>query len=99
MEIPVSGSTNAKQLAGAIRARYKENRDLSIHLVAMGISAVSACVKGVVELNKLMSSMGYYVTTLPAMEDRMVSDRRNPDGARVERTVTILYLTLNRLGG
>lgn len=98
MEIPVSGGTNAKQLAGAIRARFKENTDSSICLVAMGISAVATCVKGMVELNKLLAAQGEYVVALPAMEDRMVTDRANPDGPKVERTVTIIRLSKKGLG-
>lgn len=91
IELPVSGSTNAKQLAGAVRTRYREHTDVNISLLAIGMSAINNAMKSVVELNKLLASTGSYITVLPTMEDRQVADR-NCEGGTVERTVLILNL-------
>ncbi len=91
-EIPVSGSTPPKRLATAIQAKYKGNEGRKICLVAIGMSAVMSGIKGVIELNKKLAAQGMVVSLRPAWEDRMVSDRTNPDGPQVERTATILYL-------
>lgn len=86
--MPVSGRTNAKKVAGAVRERYREDPQAKIELSAIGYPAVANAVKGVVELNKLMAGGGRRVLALPFMEDRPVKD----SNGTVMRTVTVFRL-------
>lgn len=97
IEFPVSGNTNAKQLAGALRQAYRDaDPNTEVRLVGIGMPSVNNGVKSIVELNKLLVSTGFYCTALPTLEDRDVTDRNNPDRT-VVRTVTILNLQKRRL--
>jgi len=91
ISMPVSGRSNSKKLAGAMRERYRENKHARIELCAVGMAAVNNAIKGVVELNKLLASKGMRAAILPYMEDRPVTDRRGAQD-NLMRTVTVLRI-------
>lgn len=92
----VAADTEAKRLASSLREYYRDNANVRIAVRAMGPSAVNTATKAIVELNRLLSSLGRYVFTVPAMEDVVVG--QEPDGTPMTRTHTVLRLHMRVVG-
>lgn len=88
--MPVSGRTNAKKVAGAIREQYRSNPEILVEISAIGYAAVANAVKGIIELNKLLASTGKIARTVPYMEDRPVKEKGQD--TELVRTVTVFRL-------